>query len=137
MPRFMGALTGNHLPAEAVMIGEATAVRSAKRMPVRLTARMTLKSHDEGTQVAWVRDLSSAGVFFYSNFGPAIGEEVAFVLQLPSGMNRTTIHCSGKIARVEQTVPGAAFGVAVQFDASVVVPVAPFGNPFKSVPLSD
>ena len=134
MQRFIGPMKRNHPPAEAVMIGEATTVRSAKRMPVRLTGRVTLQSHDAKTHVAWVRDLSPLGVFFYSDFGPTVGEEIAFVLQLPSGNKLTPVRCSGKIARVEQTVPGAAFGVAVQFGASVAIPMVPFGNPFQFSP---
>src|SRR5207237_10561946 len=82
MPRFMGALTGNHLPAEAVMIGEATAVRSAKRMPVRLNARMSLESQDEGTRVAWVRDLYLDGVFLLSYFSHVFTNVVDYVLNI-------------------------------------------------------
>lgn len=55
------------------------------------------------------RDLSKNGIFFYSNVTPNLHSNISLVLQV----NGARISCSGEVVRVQDTVPGAAVGVAV------------------------
>lgn len=55
------------------------------------------------------RDLSTDGIFFYSNATPSLHSNISLVLQV----NGAKIPCSGEVVRVEDRGPGAAVGVAV------------------------
>jgi hypothetical protein len=89
--------------------------RNAVRMFVRLPAWITLETcADE--HVAFVRDISPRGIFFYSDFLPAEGDQVRFVLEYLSGKNKTRLHLCGKVVRLEQQAEKTV-GIAVQFDA--------------------
>lgn len=55
------------------------------------------------------RDLSTDGIFFYSNVTPRLHSNISLVLQV----NGAKISCSGEVVRVEDRAPGAAVGVAV------------------------
>jgi hypothetical protein len=92
-----------------------TQQRNAARTFVRLPAWITLESRcDE--HVAFVRDISPRGIFFYSDFVPAEGNEIRFVLEYLCGANKTRLHLQGKVVRLEQQAENT-FGIAVAFDA--------------------
>jgi hypothetical protein len=105
------------LHAEATMIGN-TVQRNAKRAFVRLAAWITFETPYSQEHVAFVRDISPRGIFFYSDLRLLNGEPVEFVLQYLSGNSRVRIHLKGTVVRVEQAGPSSAIGIAVAFDVA-------------------
>lgn len=99
--------------ATAVMV-KAKQQRNAVRMFVRLPAWVTLETRPD-EHVAFVRDISPRGIFFYSDFVPRQGDEIQFVLEYLSGKNKTRLHLHGKIVRLEQQAEKKV-GIAVEFD---------------------
>src|SRR4051812_15380638 len=92
----------------------AVVPRSAARIFVRLPAWVTVDGNSPRDHVAFVRDISSRGIFLYSDFKPEHGESISFVLQYLSGSNRIRLHL--RVVRVEEPKLGSAIGVAVLFD---------------------
>jgi len=103
------------------------AARCAKRVFVRLPAWVAIGSPEKQSEhVAFVRDISPRGVFFYSDWSATQGTKVEFVLEYLSGANRVRLHLSGRVVRIEQTSAEPVFGIAVAFDEPCVeVPHAP------------
>jgi Tfp pilus assembly protein PilZ len=113
--------------ATAVMV-KAKQQRNALRMFVRLPAWVTLETRSD-EHVAFVRDISPRGIFFYSDFVPKQGDEINFVLEYLSGKNKTRLHLHGKVVRLEKQAE-KTMGIAVEFDAPhEEVPRSP--NAFK------
>jgi hypothetical protein len=81
--------------------------RSSPRTVVLCPISVNLPS---GTVNGILRDISAGGIFFYSNFRPALGTNIDFCLHLKD----KKISGRGEVVRVEQHVPGAAIGVAVK-----------------------
>jgi len=84
---------------------------------VRLPAWITVGSPRSEEHVAFVRDISPRGIFFYSDFKLTKGDHVDFVLEYLSGTSRVRLHLSGRVVRVEQAAPKSAVGIAVLFDS--------------------
>jgi PilZ domain-containing protein len=105
------------LPGEAVMLGTLAKKRSTPRIQTRRTAWITFKSSRGHEHVALVRDISEKGVYFYSDFLPAVGDHLDFVVEYLSGSDRVRLHLKGTVVRVEQSVAGCAPGTAVSFCA--------------------
>jgi hypothetical protein len=103
------------LPGEAVMLGMLAKKRSTPRVLVRRTAWLTFKSFREHEHLALVKDISARGVFFYSDFLPAVGDHLDFVVEYLSGLDRVRLHLKGAVVRVDQAAAGCAPGVAVSF----------------------
>lgn len=100
--------------ATAVMV-KSKQQRNAVRMFVRLPAWVTLETRSD-EHVAFVRDISPRGIFFYSDFLPKKGDEIKFVLEYLSGKNKTRLHLHGQVVRLEQQAEKTV-GIAVEFDA--------------------
>jgi hypothetical protein len=114
------------LPDEGSMLGTVAKKRSTPRLPIRRTAWMTFKSLLEHEHLALVKDISAKGVFFYSDFHPDVGDQLEFVVEFLSGLDRVRLHLKGKVMRVEQAGPGSARGIAVLFYSQrVEVPLVP------------
>lgn len=92
--------------------------RSAQRIVSKLPAWITLYSHDGGEHVAFVRDISPRGIFFYSDFLPGQGDQIVFVMQYLNWSKGPRLHCKGTVVRLERALQGSAFGIAVSFGAS-------------------
>jgi len=105
------------LNAHAAMLGKAV-TRNAARVFVRLPAWVTVGCQDDSEHVAFVRDISPRGIFFYSDWKPNRGEEIDFVLQYLSGTNKVRLHLSGMVVRTEPSAANSACGIAVAFDSS-------------------
>jgi hypothetical protein len=103
------------LPGEAAMLGMPARKRSTPRVLVRRTAWLTFKSFGEHEHVALVKDISAKGVFFYSDFLPAVGDQVDFIVEYLSGLDRVRLHLKGAVVRVDLAAAGCARGVAVSF----------------------
>ncbi len=100
--------------ATAVMVNHAQQ-RNATRMFVRLPAWITLPARRD-EHVAFVRDISPRGIFFYSDFVAAEGQDIRFCLEYLSGSNKIRLHLCGKVVRLEQQAENTV-GIAVAFDA--------------------
>lgn len=100
--------------ATAAMV-KHTQQRNAARVFVRLPAWVTLDTRPD-EHVAFVRDISPRGIFFYSDFAPQEGDEIRFVLEYLSGKNKTRLHLHGKVVRLEKQAEKTV-GIAVEFDA--------------------
>jgi hypothetical protein len=88
--------------------------RCVSRIFVRLPAWVTLEARAD-EHVAFVRDISPRGIFFYSDFTPSPGDRIELVLQYLSGANKARLHLHGTVVRLEQ-VQASAVGIAVAFD---------------------
>ena len=90
--------------------------RRERRLFVKLPVRLSLAG-DAQEHVGFVRDMSTHGMFFYSNLTPALGSQMEFVMHLPQHVFDTTaVSCKGTVVRVEGHVPGAATGIALLID---------------------
>lgn len=95
----------------------STMQRSVPRCFVRMPAWITVGSEYTDEHVAFVRDISTRGIFFYSDFRPTPGQSISLVLEYLKGTNRVRLHLSGKVVRLEESATDAAVGTAVRFDA--------------------
>jgi hypothetical protein len=101
--------------AEEAMLGGAPPRRSSRAF-VRLPARITDGSSQRG-YVAFVRDISSTGAFFYAGFNPKHGQRISIELEYWNARNRIRLRLTGKVVRVEQPAPTATTGIAMAFDS--------------------
>lgn len=60
--------------------------------------------------VAFTRDVSTNGLFFYSDFTPALGDDLTLTFNTPHG---GCLMFQGNVVRVEQQKPGSAIGIAL------------------------
>ena len=102
----------------AVMIGTHGEQRRALRL---LTTASAVVYMNNERHVGLVRDLSSTGLFVYSDFTPAIGTELKLTIQLSRDEKKTSLFiCKGKVVRVEDSRNGAAVGMAVKFEEASI-----------------
>ena len=87
--------------------------RSSRRQMVHSAAQISVAGNGEHNGI--VRDLSSDGIFLYSNFKPAIGADIAVTFTTRVGKEMVKIFTHAKVVRVQQVVSGAAPGIAAQF----------------------
>ena len=92
--------------------------RNVPRAFVRMPAWITVGSEYNAEHVAFVRDISTRGIFFYSDFRPTPGQQISLVLEYLKGTNRVRLHLSGKVVRLEQSAADSAVGIAIRFDAA-------------------
>jgi hypothetical protein len=104
----------------AVMLGTHGEQRRALRT---LTTSPAVVLMDGKRHIGLVRDLSSTGLFVYSDFTPARGTDLKFTIRISREKNKCSeFLCSGRVVRVEDSRKGAAVGIAVKFeeeDASI------------------
>jgi hypothetical protein len=102
--------------AEALMTEAQQNCRKTKREFVYLSARIQVESESSRWHAAFVKDVSSEGMFFYSDFRPSSGEPIRFQLKFTDEMNRMHLRYEGTVVRVEEVQAGAAIGVAVRLE---------------------
>jgi PilZ domain len=96
--------------------------RVAARLPVKVRAS---SSHSEFT--AETRDVSTNGVFLYTQSRLEIGSMVELVLILPeelTSIGKSWVCCHARVVRVEQG-EGRSFGVAAEIQRMDVLPEIP------------
>ncbi len=71
--------------------------------------------------VGLIRDISSTGLFAYSDFTPGLGETLRIVLTERTETGTKTVSCHGMVVRVENKGSGSATGVALQVGGYDVV----------------
>ena len=87
---------------------------------------VTIKAKDGSVQeTAQTRDLSSGGVFLYTNSQIEEGAELELVLVLPAELTfgeRRWVCCQASVVRVERPTKVGNFGVAARIDRFEVLP---------------
>lgn len=98
--------------------------RGRQRIPVRLP--VSIKSNDGTLQeTVHTRDLSSAGVFFYTDSKFAEGSDLEMVLVLPAELTfgeRKWVCCQASVVRVENSSSVGNFGIAAKIHRFEVLP---------------
>jgi hypothetical protein len=87
--------------------------RSSRRQLIHSAAQISVAGNGEHNGI--VRDLSSDGIFLYSNFKPAVGADIAVTFTTRVGKEMVKIFTHAKVVRVQQVVSGAAPGIAAKF----------------------
>jgi len=94
--------------------------RNAVRAFVHLPAWLTIDRDDTSEYVAFVRDISARGIFFYSDVQAAAGNQLTFVLEYLHSENRVRLHLKGRVVRLEQPTPNSAIGISVAFPSRIM-----------------
>ena len=98
-----------------VMLGAFATRRSTTRVPIRRIAWLTFEMLPDHERVALVKDISTRGIYFYSDFDPDIGDQLEFLVEFLSGPERVRLHLKGEVVRVEKAALGSSCGVAISF----------------------
>jgi PilZ domain len=95
--------------------------RSRQRVPVRVPVRVR---HQGGEEQGLTRDLSSSGIFLYSESGMKAGSKLELVIMLPPGLGvgpgGWTL-CQASVVRVEES-EGKGMGIAATLDSIALLP---------------
>jgi hypothetical protein len=87
-----------------------------KRREIRFFSTTSVQINLGGKRkVGLLRDISSTGVFLYSDFAPQVDEVLEFSFKLPNeAQPRIGITCRGCVVRVEDKHTGAAIGMGIK-----------------------
>jgi len=102
-----------------------------RRSRARISAKLPVRIRSNGANAelsAETRDLSTNGVFLYTDSRMAEGSEVELVLILPPELTsgeRCWVCCHARVLRVEQQAPGKQFGVAAEIKRMDILPEIP------------
>ncbi|MGA2967406.1 MAG: PilZ domain-containing protein [Terriglobales bacterium] len=95
--------------------------RSDRRTPVRIPVKVR---HQGSEHEGLTRDLSSSGVFLYSESGMKAGSKLELVIMLPSDLGLGPggwALCEASVVRVEES-GGKGMGVAATLDRIALLP---------------
>jgi hypothetical protein len=95
--------------------------RARHRLPVRVPVKVR---HQGDEHSGLTRDLSSTGVFLYSETGMKPGSKLELVIMLPPGMGMGPggwTMCEASVVRVEQS-NGKNVGIAATLDRIALLP---------------
>lgn len=95
--------------------------RSRQRMPVRVPVKVR---HQGNEHQGLTRDLSSAGIFVYSESGMKPGSKLDLVIMLPPGLGLGPggwTLCEASVVRVEES-DGKGIGIAATLDRIALLP---------------
>ena len=112
------------------MMSKAEMPKAERRSRQRVVARLPVgvRNHPEATEVtAHTRDVSTNGVFLYTDSRMVEGSDVELVLILPPELTsgeKCWVCCHARVLRVEQG-PGNDFGVAAEIRRMDVLPEIP------------
>jgi PilZ domain len=87
--------------------------RSQNRIPVRLP--VSIKASQQESATGYTRDLSTSGIFLYSDAQILEGSKLELVLMLPAELTngeKRWVCCQALVVRVEQGMPDGHFGIA-------------------------
>jgi PilZ domain len=100
---------------------QAAERRSRRRMPVRVPVKLR---HEGGEHEGLTRDLSSSGIFLYSESGMKPGSKLELVVMLPPGLGLGPggwTLCEASVVRVEES-KGKGIGIAATLDRIALLP---------------
>jgi len=95
--------------------------RSSQRMPVRVPVKVR---HQGSEHQGLTRDLSSSGIFIYSESGMRAGSKLELVIMLPPGLGLGPggwTLCEASVVRVEES-DGKRVGIAATLDRIALLP---------------
>jgi len=95
--------------------------RSRQRVPVRVPVKVR---HEGSESQGLTRDLSSSGIFLYSESGMKAGSKLELVIMLPPGMGLGPggwTLCEASVVRVEEA-DGKSIGIAATLDRIALLP---------------
>jgi len=95
--------------------------RSRQRVPVRVPVKVR---HEGGEHQGLTRDLSSSGIFLYSESGMKAGSKLELVIMLPPGLGLGPggwTLCEASVVRVEKS-DGKGMGIAATLDRIALLP---------------
>ena len=95
--------------------------RSSRRTPVRVRVKVR---HEGGEHAGLTRDLSSSGIFLYSESGMKEGSKLELVIMLPPSMGLGPggwTLCEASVVRVEES-DGKGLGIAATIDRIALLP---------------
>jgi hypothetical protein len=90
-------------------------------MPVRVPVKVR---HEGGEHPGLTRDLSSSGIFLYSEAGMKAGSKLELVIMLPPGLGLGPggwTLCEASVLRVEKS-EGTGMGIAATLDRIALLP---------------
>jgi len=97
--------------------------RSSERIPARLG--VSIRSSQSQPATGYTRDLSTSGIFLYSNSEITVGSELEMVLMLPSKLTdgeKRWVCCQASVLRVEPGGEDGRFGVAASIRNIATLP---------------
>lgn len=89
--------------------------RRCSRVHLPIQATVVFRESGTDAHVAFLRDVNMLGAFCYCTLGPAVGHHATLTFELPKNGEQMKATCEGIVVRVEQSAPGAATGVAIEF----------------------
>jgi hypothetical protein len=95
--------------------------RSGQRTPVRVPVKVR---HQGGEHAGLTRDLSSSGIFLYSETGLKAGSKLELVVMFPPGLGFGSggwTLCEASVVRVEEA-DDKRVGIAATLDRIAVLP---------------
>jgi hypothetical protein len=95
--------------------------RTSRRVPVRVPVKVR---HQGGEHPGLTRDLSSSGIFLYSESEMKAGSKLELVIMLPPGMGLGPggwTLCEASVVRVEKS-DGKGMGIAATIDRIASLP---------------
>jgi PilZ domain len=119
-PPIWGTLP-QHMTEQHMTEKTTTERRSRQRMPVRVPVKVR---HEGGEHAGLTRDLSSSGIFLYSESGMKAGSKLELVIMLPPGLGLGPggwTLCEASVVRVEES-EGKGMGVAATIDRIDLLP---------------
>ncbi len=106
------------------MTQKSTERRRQKRTPVQVPVKVRPKDGDGSELSGLTRDLSSSGIFLYSESAMVAGSKLELVLMLPAGMGLGPggwTLCQASVVRVEES-EGKGLGIAATLDRIDLLP---------------
>jgi len=100
--------------------------RSRQRKTVRLG--VSIRSSQGQPAAAYTRDLSTSGIFFYSDSEILVGSELEMVLMLPEQLTngeKRWVCCQAAVIRVDHSGEGGGFGIAARIRSIATLPEIP------------
>lgn len=89
--------------------------RRCSRVHLPIQATIIFRELGADSHLAFLRDVNMLGAFCYSSVSPCVGHHARLFFELPDDGEQVRATCEGIIVRVEQSPPGAATGVAIEF----------------------
>ena len=91
--------------------------RASARTPLHLTGTVQRADIAGEPQVAFSRDVSTGGLFFFTNLPAEMGDDLTLNFITPNG---GCLLFRGRVVRVEHRSPGAARGIALVLSSRVL-----------------
>jgi len=103
--------------ASQYMQGSLGDQRASARTALHLSGDVKKTGAQGDAHIAFSRDVSTGGLFFFSYLPAQLGDDVTLRLITPHG---GCLLFQGRVVRVEQRSPGAAHGIALALHSRVL-----------------